>query len=212
MGLFAEFDVVANFGYPEATAVFGIRPNYEYGNQVFIETFMSVSRSLVPIDTGYLESTLTADSSATYCYAETKCEYAQYPEYGTWCQSAQPYFEPALEEAIWKAAFYWDSAVDAALAEEERLIEAQEAEEEEEEMREAEVRAREGSGEDNNIFGSWATTIGYIIGMMIVIIIREFVSTLFDGGNNYERSRGRDDRDSSETGVGTPYVPEVIIT
>ena len=27
-------------------------------------------------------------------------EYAQYPEFGTWCQIAQPYFTPAIQEAM----------------------------------------------------------------------------------------------------------------
>lgn len=88
MGLLAEFDVIDDFGYLDETEEYGIVPDYSEGCQVFIETFLKISTELVPIDTGYLKSTLKADCDDTSCRVETNCEYAQYPEFGTWCQAA----------------------------------------------------------------------------------------------------------------------------
>ena len=123
MGLFVEFDVVEDFGYLDATEEYGIVPDYSEGCKVFVETFLKIAEELVPVDTGYLLSTLTAEDDDTYCYAETECDYAQYPEFGTWCQESQPYFSPALEEAIAEAQPYWDRAQEKALEEELRMIE-----------------------------------------------------------------------------------------
>lgn len=66
----------------------------------FVDTFLDVATDLVPVDTGYLQSTIYAETDEEFtadCYADA--EYAQYPEYGTWCQEEQPYFRPAVEEA-----------------------------------------------------------------------------------------------------------------
>ena len=193
MGLFAEFDIVDDFGYPAETEHYGIQPNYSEGSQVFVRTFLLVSHSLVPVDTGYLESTLTADCDDTHCYAETNCEYAQYPEYGTWCQAAQPYFEPALEEAIFDASPYWDRAWRNAVEQERRLM----AEERKDELRELESQADEADAEaETNPFAMFV----YLLIMMIIELVKEFFESLFEEN---EDSRGN---------TGIPYVPEVIIT
>lgn len=122
MGLLCEFDVIDDFGFLDMTEEYAIVPDYSEGCQVFVNTFLSVARQLVPIDTGYLNSTLNASCDDTGCWAETDCEYAQYPEFGTWCQAAQPYFTPAVEEAILAAEPYWVRAESDALEEEQRLI------------------------------------------------------------------------------------------
>lgn len=121
MGLFVEFDVVDDFGYLAETEEYGIVPDYSEGCKVFVETFLEIAEELVPVDTGYLSSTITAEDDDTYCYAETECDYAQYPEFGTWCQEAQPYFSPALEEAIEAAKPYWDEAEKEAIIEDYQL-------------------------------------------------------------------------------------------
>lgn len=121
MGLFVEFDVVEDFGYLAETEEYGIVPDYSEGCKVFVETFLEIAEELVPVDTGYLSSTITAEDDDTYCYAETECDYAQYPEFGTWCQEAQPYFSPALEEAIEAAKPYWDEAEQEAIEKERQL-------------------------------------------------------------------------------------------
>ena len=122
MGLFVEFDVIDDLGYLDMTEEYAIVPDYSEGCQVFAITFLEVARQLVPVDTGYLRSTLKAGGYDTYCYAETDCEYAQYPEFGTWCQAEQPYFRPALEQAIMAAKPYWDRAQQEALIEEEMVL------------------------------------------------------------------------------------------
>lgn len=125
MGLFVEFDVVDDFDYLAETEEYGIVPDYSEGCKVFVETFLEIAEELVPVDTGYLSSTIIAEDDDTYCYAETECDYAQYPEFGTWCQEAQPYFSPALEEAIEAAKPYWDEAEQEAIQEEQQLKQAE---------------------------------------------------------------------------------------
>ena len=109
MGLYAKFDVIDDFHYTRETPYFKIKADYSEGCKVFVETFLRVSTDLVPVDTGYLRSTLAASQlNETTCEAMTDCEYAQYVEYGTWKQYAQPYFEPAYEEALREAKYLWD--------------------------------------------------------------------------------------------------------
>ena len=148
MGLFVEFDVVDNFHYMRETEKYHIVPDYSEGNQLFVEVFLGIVDSLVPVDTGYLSSTLTADCDETSCWAETECEYAQYPEFGTWCQAAQPYFIPALEAAIWGAKPFWDAAELDALTEEAQL--AQEEAMAQEAAQRGEEAAQRGEDEGGN--------------------------------------------------------------
>ena len=145
MGLFVEFDVVEDFDYLAETEEYGIVPDYSEGCRVFVETFLEIAEELVPVDTGYLSSTLTAEDDDTYCYAETECDYAQYPEFGTWCQEAQPYFSPALEEAIAAAKPSWDEAEKAAIEEEQQL--------KQKELDSMGESASEGSGGDEEFDG-----------------------------------------------------------
>lgn len=107
-----------------ATPVYGIEPFYGDGFDVFCDTFIEVSTAYCPVDTGYLRSTLTADTDG-FAWAEcyTDCEYAQYQEYGTWCMGAQPYFEPAIAEAFAAAIPLWRQAWQDALDEEQELLE-----------------------------------------------------------------------------------------
>ncbi len=51
-----------------------------------------------PVDTGRLRGSITTNIISSYSgEVETNVEYAKYVEYGTRYQSAQPYFEPAVE-------------------------------------------------------------------------------------------------------------------
>lgn len=207
MGLLVEFDVVNDFGYIEATEEYGIIPDYSQGCEVFVKTFLKVARELVPVDTGYLKYSLRAECDDTYCCAETNCEYAQYPEYGTWCQAAQPYFTPALEEAIAAAQPFWDEAEEAALAEEEMLIMEERAEEQ---GRLSGSRGK-GSGQFGGInFSSPAAFIGSLIGMFVAAFIITTVQVItgkdFSSSGHDIRHRSAND---SFSGV---YIPDVIIT
>ena len=62
-------------------------------------TFMEVATSLVPVDTGYLQSTIHAEVVGLTVSTGANAEYASYVEYGTWKMAAQPYFTPAMEAA-----------------------------------------------------------------------------------------------------------------
>lgn len=123
MGLYCGFDVIEEFGFIEATPVLEIIPDYSMGCVTFINTFMTASTDYVPVDTGYLQSTISANCSDTYCECWTDCEYAQYVEYGTWKMDAQPYFEIAIEEALDEAVPIWEMAEEVAMAQEEMYLE-----------------------------------------------------------------------------------------
>lgn len=102
MGLYAEVSI-ADVGPDELTNdEFGVSVlvDYSMAIQGFIDTFMSVATSLCPVRTGYLCGSISAGGGGDYAYAEASAEYAQYVEYGTSRMGAQPFFEPALEEAM----------------------------------------------------------------------------------------------------------------
>lgn len=217
MGLFVEFDVVMDFGYIDQTEEYGIIPDYSEGCEVFVETFLNIARQYVPVDTGYLKSTLTADYDDTYCYAETDCEYAQYPEFGTWCSPEQPYFRPALECAIMMAQPFWDKAEEEAILEEEMLIE------EEEEMQQAQQGRSYGITQAQRM-GAWSreagpqafgginfSSVGAFIGSVIGAFISAFVIA------TVQTMLGKDFRSSAKSsrgggGLGNIFIPEITIT
>lgn len=204
MGLFVEFDVIDDFGYLDMTEEYAIVPDYSEGCQVFATTFLQVARQLVPVDTGYLRSTLKAEGYDTYCCAETDCEYAQYPEFGTWCQAEQPYFRPALKQAIMAAKPYWDRAQQEALTEEEMLIEAEE-DEEEDDFYSTKSSLPRGIGFMGLVrFFLAMFFIAFIIVTLEVIMGADF------GYNEGGSSRGRNSI-GIDSDIGL-YIPEVIIT
>lgn len=205
MGLFVEFDVVDDFGYLDMTEEYAIIPDYSEGCQIFADTFLEIAQQLVPVDTGYLRSTLTAEGNDTYCFAETDCEYAQYPEFGTWCQAEQPYFRPALELALEAARPYWDQAEEEALEEEQALLEEEQAEEQALMQMQSQNRGPESIGGIN--FSSPAAFIGSIIGAFIAAVVITTVQAML--GKDFSSS-GR-----SRRGIGGNagvYIPDVIIT
>lgn len=116
MGLYVEFDVEEEYELYSQTLVYvmGFIPaiinmDWTPACEVFVKVFKEEAIRLVPVDTGYLRSTIDAGfdiKDGRYrCWAEASAEYAEYVEYGTWFMRAQPYFEPALEKAMqafWK--------------------------------------------------------------------------------------------------------------
>ena len=115
MGLYVKFDA-KDLGYPKKvpTVITGkngkpkvvkVPVDYTRAFEAFPKAFESEAKRIVPVDTGYLRSTIKADiEGKTYddmfCWAEATAEYAQYVEYGTWKMRAQPYFQPALNKAL----------------------------------------------------------------------------------------------------------------
>lgn len=191
MGLLCEFDVCADFGFIDQTEEFGIVPDYSTGCEIFCETFLQVSRNLVPVDTGYLRSTLSASYSDTYCSAETICEYAQYVEYGTWKQIAQPYFEPAIEEALNAAEPYWIEAQEEALQEEAELIE--------------EMEEEEAAQQSQSAIAQWGgMLLGSLFSALIITFIHEVIGFAFTESGNERRS-------AQSGGGGSIFLPDIII-
>lgn len=91
-----ETSLVADF-MDEEVEVF---VDYSEALEAFCETFMNVALQLVPVDTGYLRSSIDAFVDGDMAVAQAEAHYAQYVEYGTWKMEAQPFFTPAVEEAF----------------------------------------------------------------------------------------------------------------
>lgn len=106
MGLYVEFDV-GDYGLVSETEALVadmvpifINMKWAPACEAFVKTFKEEAIKLVPVDTGYLRSTIDAGTDGYRCWAEVSAEYAEYVEYGTWFMGAQPYFEPALKKAM----------------------------------------------------------------------------------------------------------------
>ena len=225
MGLFVEFDVVMDFGYMDQTEEYGIIPDYSEGCEVFVETFLNLANQYVPVDTGYLKSTLTANCDDTYCCAETDCEYAQYPEFGTWCSPEQPYFRPALEQAIMMAQPFWDKAEEEAILEEEMLIEEEEAMQQAQAL--AQQQGRSYGATQAQKMDAWSrgagpqafgginfSSIGAFIGSVIGAFISAFVITTVQAmlGKDFGSSAKSSSSRGGGGGMGGVFIPEITIT
>ena len=147
--------------------------DYSEGCDIFVDTFLAIATDLVPVDTGHLMSSLDASTDGTRVTAKTDCEYAEYVEYGTWKMAAQPYFLPALEEALAAAFDAWAEAREEQYMEvAEMLLEEWEAMQEEEE-------------EDSDDEGSF---IGNFLGMLFLAIILFAINLFFDAINPLDSS------------------------
>lgn len=118
MGLYCQYDILQNpafnaevsaeimeadeFGNPVPTGEYEtMEVDYTKALDLACAKFEEVAHKLVPVDTGYLSSSISADHdgySMVFFYAEA--DYAQYVEFGTWRMSAQEYFRPAVEAAL----------------------------------------------------------------------------------------------------------------
>ena len=207
MGLYAEIDIVGDWGFPfdvtggdDEIGYESVPVDYSNACRVFVSTFMEVATKLVPVDTGYLRSTINADTDwISVCYAEATADYAQYVEYGTWCMMAQPYFEIALEEACAAAGIEAQNAVNLAQEELEAILSS---------MMKASVSAfggefsPEGMGSMN--FGSWLGSMATFTLMFVMFFpilvnlygIIDIIGNPLTGGGSYADS----------------LIPEVIIT
>ena len=166
MGLYADVDI-QDWGCATSTPYGYVQVDYGPAIDAFQETFMSVSESLVPVDTGYLKSTLSASSSGTLLIAEASAEYAEYVEYGTWKMAAQPYFEPAFQEACARAYSVAHSLYGQAMQEESEIVAGGI-------QSEAEGIAQGLIGENGWLMDMIARAIGQIIAGFIAFIISLF--------------------------------------
>lgn len=131
------------------------------------EVFDEIANDLVPVDTGYLQSTIYSefDSQSAEFYADA--EYAQYVEYGTYKMDAQPYFRPAVEAA--KEEF---------LAVAEEIIE----------MAEDDAMFEVGSfNMQSEAIDSLLDIVVMIFEIIVMVLIQEFINTITGG---YEAGGG----------------------
>lgn len=118
MGLYCQYDILDNPTFQAEVSAEIIEtgangePLYtgeyetmevDYTNAIDLacEKFEEIANQLVPVDTGYLRSSIRAENdgySMVSFYAEA--DYAQYVEFGTWKMPAQEYFRPAVEAAL----------------------------------------------------------------------------------------------------------------
>ena len=143
-----------------------VEVDYSSACDAFCEVFEDIATSLVPVDTGYLQSTISADNDGFQCEAEATAEYAQYVEYGTWKMIAQPYFEPALNEGL-------EAFIDEA---QEAVNEAQEILEEICETIIAEAQLALGGGEEG---GFMEDLLGMTAGMLALLVLFPLLVMLY---------------------------------
>lgn len=208
MGLYASFDVIGDFGFIAATEEWGIVPDYGPGCDTFVSTFTSSAQGSCPVDTGYLRSTISANTDgSSFCECQATAEYAQYVEYGTWKMYAQPYFTPALEAAIGAAAPLWEEAQAEAEEEDARLTAEQEA------LEKQAMQAATGGGGGGGISfqdglkGFIMSTLAAGIVAMATVVIQAAL------GKDFSESDSSDIKHKSgEDGGGGVFIPDVIIT
>ena len=131
MGLRANINAMDQ-GFPMTADVgdISIPVDYSEAAEIFKTVFLDVARELVPVRTGYLKSTIAAkigEASIGEVTAEASAEYAQYVEFGTYRQIAQPYFIPAIEAALEEWGLAAQKAYEEALEEAQAAYEAEQA-------------------------------------------------------------------------------------
>ena len=137
MGLRANINAMDQ-GFPMTADVGNISVPVDYSEaaEVFKAMFLDVARKLVPVRTGYLKSTIAAEIGEARIgevTAEASAEYAQYVEFGTYRQMAQPYFIPAIEAALEEWGLAAQKAYDEALEEAQAAYEAEQAQQQSQE-------------------------------------------------------------------------------
>lgn len=137
MGLRANINAMDQ-GFPMTADVgdISIPVDYSEAAEVFKAVFLDVARELVPVRTGYLKSTIAAEigeASIGEVTVEASAEYAQYVEFGTYRQMAQPYFIPAIEAALEEWGLAAQKAYDEALEEAQAAYEAEQAQQQSQE-------------------------------------------------------------------------------
>lgn len=137
MGLRANINAMDQ-GFPMTADVGNISVPVDYSEaaEAFKAMFLDVARQLVPVRTGYLKSTIAAEigeASIGEVTAEASAEYAQYVEFGTYRQMAQPYFIPAIEAALEEWGLAAQKAYEEALEEAQAAYEAEQAQQQSQE-------------------------------------------------------------------------------
>lgn len=174
MGLYCKINLESDWGLPNRTPELGLPIDYTEAINVFSDTFMRLSQEMVPVDTGFLKSSLKSFGDGMTIEAEATADYAQYVEYGTWCCPAQPYFNPAVESASDAAFGVAKQIYDRAMAQEAEMVKQQL-------IAEAQSRvasAARAMGADGLIGGIIPMFAMMIVGS-IITLFHEFFSDIF---------------------------------
>lgn len=168
-------------GFPMTANVgdISIPVDYSEAAEIFKTVFLDVARELVPVRTGYLKSTIAAEigeASIGEVTAEASADYAQYVEFGTYRQMAQPYFIPAIEAALEEWGLAAQKAYDEALEEAQAAYEAEQAQQQSQEAGGAPV----GGG----LLGGLA-----LLGLLLIFTI--FIEGIKSMFNDTDSHRGR---------------------
>lgn len=192
MGL--QFNMsVYDLGYIQATQDITLYPNYAEGCRVFRDTFLAEAQARCPVRTGYLRSTISASSTASSITCIVGAEYAQYVEYGTSRQSAQPYFEPALQIALETAREYWDKAENEVIMKQRELVQ---------EGRKLENRLNQfqENGEDIIEGANFQTILGIFLIAFLMAIFTLLLESLFSSFREIFSGDEEEQPDSSHSG------------
>ena len=126
MGLLARINV-SDWGFPDSTPTLHIPIDYVGVGDIFQTTAVEGAKGVCPVDTGYLQSSISGSGGNATGEVEATAEYAQYVEYGTWKMAAQPYFTNAVISAAQLAFQMAMNAYNAALQEEQEQLAAADA-------------------------------------------------------------------------------------
>lgn len=197
MGLRANINAMDQ-GFPMTADVgdISIPVDYSEAAEVFKAMFLDVARELVPVRTGYLKSTIAAEigeASIGEVTAEASADYAQYVEFGTYRQMAQPYFIPAIEAALEEWGLAAQKAYDEALEEAQAAYEAEQAQQQSQEAGGAPV----GGG----LLGGLA-----LLGLLLIFtIFIEGIKSMFNDTDSYRGGR------LAEGVLGSALFPNIEI-
>lgn len=197
MGLRANINAMDQ-GFPMTADVgdISIPVDYSEAAEVFKAMFLDVARELVPVRTGYLKSTIAAEigeASIGEVTAEASAEYAQYVEFGTYRQMAQPYFIPAIEAALEEWGLAAQKAYDEALEEAQAAYEAEQAQQQSQEAGGAPV----GGG----LLGGLA-----LLGLLLIFtIFIEGIKSMFNDTDSHRGGR------LAEGVLGSALFPDIEI-
>ena len=197
MGLRANINAMDQ-GFPMTAdvGVISIPVVYSEAAEAFKAMFLDVARELVPVRTGYLKSTIAAEigeASIGEVTAEASAEYAQYVEFGTYRQMAQPYFIPAIEAALEEWGLAAQKAYDEALEEAQAAYEAEQAQQQSQEAGGAPV----GGG----LLGGLA-----LLGLLLIFtIFIEGIKSMFNDTDSHRGGR------LAEGVLGSALFPDIEI-
>ena len=197
MGLRANINAMDQ-GFPMTADVGDISVPVDYSEaaEAFKAMFLDVARELVPVRTGYLKSTIAAEigeASIGEVTAEASADYAQYVEFGTYRQMAQPYFIPAIEAALEEWGLAAQKAYDEALEEAQAAYEAEQAQQQSQEAGGAPV----GGG----LLGGLA-----LLGLLLIFtIFIEGIKSMFNDTDSHRGGR------LAEGVLGSALFPDIEI-